>query len=132
MSLHTDQVASVIQRAVQAVLTRGLNDPRVRGLVSVTRVNVSPDLSQARVFISVTPAEHEELAMHGLRHAASHIRHAISSTVSLRRLPRLTFHLDESLKKEAAVLAALNRVRREDEELNARRADPAESEDPRP
>lgn len=132
MTLHTQQVASVIQRAVQAVLTRGLNDPRVRGLISVTQVKVSADLAEARVFVSIVPAEHAELAMHGLRNAARHVRHEISSTVKLRRVPRISFHLDESLKKEADVLAAISRVRREDEQLKRRRENQAETEDPCP
>ena len=132
MSLHTDQVASVIQRAVQAVLTRGLNDPRVRGMISVTQVKVSADLNKARIYISIIPPEHAELAMHGLRNAADHVRHEISSAVRLRRVPRLTFHLDEALKKEAAVLAAISRVRREDEQVKQRRENQAETEDPCP
>lgn len=131
MSHHTDQVASVIQRAVQSVLTRGLNDPRVKGMISVTQVKVSSDLSQARIHVSIIPAEQAELAMHGLHHATRHIRHEISSAVRLRRVPRLTFHLDKSLKQEAAVLAAIGRVRREDQQSKTRQKQ-AETEDPRP
>jgi ribosome-binding factor A len=129
MSLHTDQVASVIHRAVQAVLTRGLNDPRVRGMISVTRVKVSADLSQARIHVSIIPPENADLAMHGLRNAARHIRHEISSEVRLRRVPQLTFELDQSLKKEAEVLAAISRARKEDDQSRQQRQPRGESED---
>lgn len=132
MSLHTDQVASVIKRAVQTVLTRGLNDPRVRGLISVTRVKVSPDLAEAGVYVSITPADHAELTMHGLKHAARHIRHEISGTVDLRRVPRLRFLMDETLKKEAGVLAAINRARSEDEARNARMRQAEDAEENHP
>jgi ribosome-binding factor A len=111
MSQRTDQLGSVIRTAVQNVLTRGLNDPRVRGLISVTKVDVAPDFSEAKVFVSILPAEHTELTMHGLRSAAKHIQSKIASDVVTRKLPRLSFQLDESLKKQAVIDAALARGR---------------------
>jgi ribosome-binding factor A len=111
MSQRLEQLGSVIHIAVQRVITRGLNDPRVRGLISVTKVDVTPDLAEARVFVSVLPAEHSELTMHGLRNAARHIQSEIADEVVARRLPRLSFHLDESLKRQAVVDAALSRSR---------------------
>ena len=111
MSQRTDQLASVIRTAVQGVLSRGLNDPRVRGLVSVTKVDLAPDLSEAKVFVSILPAEHTELTMHGLRSAARHIQSKIAADVVARKLPRISFHLDESLKRQAVVDAAITRGR---------------------
>jgi ribosome-binding factor A len=107
MSRRTDQLASTIHRAVQGVLARGLNDPRVRGLISVTRVEVLQDMSEARVFVSILPEEATELSMHGLHHAAPHVQHAVAQQVPVRRLPQLVFRLDESLKKQARVDAAI-------------------------
>lgn len=103
MSQRTDQLASVIRAAVQAVLSRGLGDPRVRGLISVTRVDVALDLAQAKVYVSVLPAEQAPLAMHGLRSAAGHIQSEIARDVVARRMPRLSFSLDDSLKKQAMI-----------------------------
>ncbi len=51
MSHRTQQVSSIIQRGVQTVIGRGLHDPRVRGLISVTKVVIDADLSQATVFV---------------------------------------------------------------------------------
>jgi ribosome-binding factor A len=110
MSHRPEQVAATLRRAVQAVLDRGLQDPRVSGMVTVTAVRVSPDLRSATVSVSVYPAERQELTMHGLHSAAAHIRHDISDAVGLRRTPDLTFRLDESLKKQAAVLDAIARA----------------------
>ena len=107
--------ASVLRRAIQQVLSRGLNDPRVQGLVSVTRVQVSDDLSDATVSVSVMPAERAELTMHGLRHAARHIRTEVGRSVKMRRVPRFSFRLDESLKKEAQIIAAIDEAVRADE-----------------
>jgi ribosome-binding factor A len=131
MSLHTDQVASVLRRAVQQVITRGLNDPRVRGLISVTKVHVSGDLADATVSVSVMPAEQAELTLHGLRHAARHIRTEVGRSVQMRRVPRLSFKLDESLKNEARVIAAINEAVRADEQRR-RRDEPAQQEEDEP
>ena len=54
--------------------------------------------------------------MHGLRSASKHIRSAVAGSVGLRCVPKLTFKLDNSLKKEAAVQAAINKARREDDD----------------
>lgn len=116
MTVHSEQAASVIRRAVQTILARGLNDPRVRGLVSVTEVKLSEDGSQARVFVSILPAEHSELTMHGLHHAAKYIRGQLGKEVRLRRLPRIEFRLDKSIKKQSEVMAALAAARKRDGE----------------
>ncbi len=101
MSHRAEQISSTIQRAVQTVISRGLNDPRVRGLVSVTKVLVDDDLSHATVYVSVMPAEHGALTMHGLRAAAKRIRSEVGNVVRMRRVPRLTFRLDDSIKRHA-------------------------------
>ena len=128
MSLHTDQVASVLRRAIQQVLSRGLNDPRVQGLISVTQVQVSDDLADATVSVSVLPAERGELTLHGLRHAARHIRTEVGKAVRMRRLPRFSFKLDESLKKEAQIIAAINEAIRSDERRRGGRENPSSEE----
>jgi ribosome-binding factor A len=107
MSHRAEQIVSVLQRGVQAVIGRGLHDPRVRGLISVTKVIIDDDLSQATIFISVLPQEHGALTLHGLRHAAPRIRSEIGRGVRMRRLPRLRFQLDDSIKKQAVFEQAL-------------------------
>ena len=104
---HVQQVASVLQRSVQELLTRGLNDPRVRGLISVTRVAVAPDLAQATIFVSILPEQHERTTMRGLESAAPFIQAQIGKRVRLRRLPKLVFELDASLKNQARIHAAI-------------------------
>ncbi len=116
MTVHKDQVASVLRRAVQDILSRGLNDPRIGGLVSVTGVKVTDDMAGATVMVSILPEEKAQLSMHGLRHAASHVRMELTKHVKMRRVPHITFVLDKSLKNEARVLAAINEARRGDRE----------------
>jgi len=101
MSHRNEQIASTIQRAVQTVISRGLNDPRVRGLVSVTKVLVDDDLSKATIYISVLPSERGALTMHGLRAAAKRIRRDVGNVIRLRHTPRLIFRLDDSIKRQS-------------------------------
>jgi ribosome-binding factor A len=107
MSVRADQIAAALRRGVQDVITRGLSDPRIRGLVSVTRVALTSDLADAVVYVSVLPDDAAELTLHGLRHAAPFFRTELARRVPMRRIPRIEFRIDRSLKKEAEVLAAL-------------------------
>jgi len=116
VSLRTERLGATIQRAVQQVLARGLADPRVRGLVTVTSVSVTPDLKRADVLVSVMPAEDEALTLHGLRAASGYIRREVGKLVRIKTMPHLEFAVDEGLKRQAGVLEALRRVEAEREQ----------------
>jgi ribosome-binding factor A len=114
-SVRQLKVASQIQRIVAMVLLRDVADPRVDGLVSVTRVQITPDLRDARVFLSVlggsrTPAT----VLEGIHSAARHIQAEVAENLALRFAPRLSFHLDESLKKQAEILRQIDETARQD------------------
>lgn len=97
----------MLREAVQAVFNRGLQDPRVSGLITVTEVRVSEDLADATIMVSVLPAEKQELAMHGIRAAAAHIRREAGDSVRSRKLPRFHFDCDSRPKKQAGVMQAI-------------------------
>lgn len=133
MSRRTEKLASTIRRDLQAILVRGLQDPRVKGLITVTGVRVTDDLATALVSVSILPADQQRLTMHGLRAASGFLRRELGKTVQTRRLPALEFQLDESIKREAEVLAALDRVRAERESRDSEQhehAQPEEGEQP--
>lgn len=115
MSKRVQQVASTLREAIQQVIQRGLSDPRIRGLVTVTRVTVSEDLREATVFVSVLPDEHEKLTMHGLEAASRYIRREAAELVALSRMPTLLFKVDRGMKNQAAVFKALGEIRGKDE-----------------
>lgn len=115
MTLRTDQVASTLKRATQEVLSRGLADPRAQGLITVTRVDVSADFANATLYCTVTPHEHEELSMHGLKSAANWVRRQVADKVRFRRMPQFRFKIDEQLIKQQEVLASIAEAMQEDE-----------------
>ena len=115
MSRRTEQIASTLLETLREVFSRGFQDPRIRGLITVTEIDLAPDLASASVLISVLPEDHEELTLHGLRAAASHIRHEVGERLDMRRVPTFTFKLDRTLKKQVGVIQALARVAAERE-----------------
>jgi ribosome-binding factor A len=125
MSRRLEQVASTLKRAIQEVLARGLSDPRIGGMVTVTNVVVSEDLASATVRVSVMPHDRENLTLHGLQDAAAHIRRKVGDLVSLRRVPQLLFKADQAARREAEVVEALSRVAAERERRSAAGGSPA-------
>lgn len=110
---HSGRFLSTARRAIEQVLARGLNDPRVRGLISVTDTRLSNDRKQLTVLVSIYPEQHQELTMHGLRAATAHVRKLAMERVRSREFPRLSFELDRGLKNQAAISDLLARARDE-------------------
>ncbi len=113
MTRRTEQLGAAIQRAVQEVIAREIADPRISGLITVTGVRISGDETLATVKISVLPQSQQDLTMHGLVHATEHIRRLVGDRIVVRRMPKLAFELDVTLKKEAEALAAIARAAEE-------------------
>lgn len=110
MSHRVAQVESLIKRAVSQLLVRNdLGDPRIAGLISVTKVKVSPDLHDAYVWVSVLPEQYESRVIAALKHATRHIQAQIKKQIALPNMPHLDFRLDESIKKQAEIDAAIRR-----------------------
>ena len=108
-NVRQQKIASQIQRIVATVLLRDVSDPRIDGLVSVTRVAVSPDLREAKVYVSILAAKRTPVTvMKGIESAARHIQGEVAENLPLRFAPHLTFHLDETLKKEAEIFRKID------------------------
>ena len=123
MSRRTERLASVIRRELADIILRELNDARLTGLPTITRVRVSEDLSIADVYITVmgTPGK-QTAALNALRHSAGLMRTRLTHSLSMRTTPFLKFHLDEILKKELEMMDLLRKVAEENAELDRRRA----------
>lgn len=128
MSHRHEQFVSALKRAVQTVLSRGLNDPRYSGLVTVTDVRVSPDNAEAIIHVSIIPEDRATLTMHAIRSAAVHVRREAADLFETRRMPRLEFRLDESFKKQAKTFEAIARAREEYEAAGEPDATPTDTD----
>jgi ribosome-binding factor A len=130
MSRRTERVASMIQQELGMMILRELNDPRLMGMPSITRVKVTDDLSIADVYVTImgTPGQ-QATALKALRHSAGLMRTRLTKEMSLRVAPFLKFHLDENLKKEMELLDALRKVSEENAELDRKRRETGKAQD---
>ena len=96
-----------------------LSDPRIRGLVTVTGVRVSPDLSTATVFYSVLSHEDLEGAREGLQSAAGRVQASVGAQTRLKRTPRLRFEPDPVVENVDRIEAALKDIRETGEDAGA-------------
>jgi len=138
VSRRTEMLASTIQQELAMIILRELNDPRLTGLPSITRVKVSDDLSNADIYITVMGTPGKQLAaLNALKHSAGIMRTRLTKVLTLRVAPFLKFHLDEDLKRELEMMDLLRKVAEENAELDRRRAQaipaqPATPENPEP
>src|SRR5215210_3930394 len=133
MSRRTEMLGSTIQKELALVIMRELQDPRLTGMPSITRVKVSPDLSIADVYVTIMGTEGQQsAALNALKHSAGMMRTKLTKVLSLRQAPYLKFHIDEGLKREIAVLDLLRKVREEDAERGIIPADGAAEAQPQP
>jgi ribosome-binding factor A len=107
---------------VALLIPAELKDPRI-GFVTVTRVEVTPDLRTARVYVGVLGTEKQRQAsLTGLKQASGFLRRALGQSLRLRYTPELVFQYDEGLD-------ASDRVARLLEEIRTPASPPADSED---
>lgn len=102
-----------VNESVRAVVAEGLGelkDPRI-GMVTVTGVVVSPDLGEARVYVSVFGNEHKRRAtLAGLDSARGVLQARINRELSLRRTPTLTFAYDDSVERGVRMTKLIDEV----------------------
>jgi ribosome-binding factor A len=117
-------LGSTIQRELALIIMRELNDPRLTGMPSITRVKVSADLSIADVYMTIMGTQGQQTAaLNALKHSAGMMRTKLTHSLTLRQAPFLKFHIDEGLKKEIEVLDAIRKAREEDEARARARGD---------
>ena len=101
-----------------AILT-DLRDPRIEG-VTVTYVEVSPDMRQAKVHVSIMGDDAKQrLCLHGLRSSAGFLQSKISDRIDTRYTPRIRFELDEGVKKSLAISQLLSDLLPSSEEASS-------------
>jgi ribosome-binding factor A len=102
-SKRSQRVGELLMHELGQLLVEGLRDPRI-GFTTVTEVRVTPDLKQARVYISVYgSAEEQQRTLKALQAAASYLRGELGRRLELRYTPALSFVVDDSLARAGRV-----------------------------
>lgn len=97
-----------IQKELSRLL-RTVKDPRVQAcMISVTRVETTPDLRWAKVYVSFLPEEKAPEAMKGLRSASGYLRRGLGQGLNLRYTPEIQWALDDSITYGAHMLELIN------------------------
>jgi ribosome-binding factor A len=104
------QIANLIQKELGDLLEKRVSDPRL-DFVTITAVEISPDLRQAHIYVSTMGDQQE--AMEGFDHAMSFLRRELGSRLALRYLPELIFHLDTSLERGERIHQLLEEIQQE-------------------
>ena len=130
-----ERIAEQLREEVSQILATDIADPGV-GLVTVSRVKVSPDLSLARVYWTLFgDAAEKKRTTKALQRAAPFVRHVLATRLTLRRVPDVAFHYDEGLAAHQRVEEILHEIHEADaargetpEDAGAVPADAASSE----
>ena len=99
---RTDRIAEEIKKVISEMIQNELKDPRVKGLISVTKVLITKDLKYCKVYISVLGADKNEV-LEGIKSGAGYMRKELGNRIEIRILPELNFILDDSLEYGAHI-----------------------------
>lgn len=111
MSRRADRINGLLREEISLLLSREIKDPRLNGLISITRVDTSSDLRNARVFLSVMGDQaSKDAALKGIQSAASFLRRSLRDRLKLRYVPFLKFAIDESIEDADSVLRLMDRL----------------------
>lgn len=113
-SQRAQRVGETIHKEISSLLLRGLKDPRI-GFVTITAVEMTPDLSAARVYYSlIGSAEERKATAAGLKSSAPYIRQQLGRVLRLRLTPEIQFEYDTSVDYGIHIEKLLSEVRPEE------------------
>jgi ribosome-binding factor A len=111
MIKRTDRLNSLLREVIAEVVMQEVRNPKVNSLVTIKKVDITKDLHQAKVYISLigSPKEKEQ-TLKALQSAASFISIQASKKVVMRHFPALTFYLDDTLENELRIHDLLEKI----------------------
>lgn len=128
-SRRIERLNEQLRADVAELIAREMKDPRIAGLVSVTSVDLSPDLRHAHVYVSVLGSDVDRKhTLAGLRSASGFLRTQLAARLTTKRAPELQFSLDSSIERGERIMHLIREVEREEAENGS--AEPSSVEDP--
>ncbi len=112
-----ERLNETIKREISEIVFKEVKDPRIKGLVTFTEVDVSPDLRQAKVYVSIFGLSEEESkkVIAGLKSAESFIKYRVSKNLRLKYTPDLIFIKDDTIERGSRIVEKLEHLKKEEE-----------------
>ena len=115
MSRRTDRLGELFREEISKLLQKGLKDPRV-GFATISRVDITEDLSYAKVLVSVMGSDKEKRdTLIGLKNSSGFIRQFLGKGIKIRKIPELSFVLDENLEHAMRIESILAELKNKGE-----------------
>ena len=125
MIKRTDRLNSLLQEVIAEVIMREIRNPKVSTLLTVKKVEITPDLHHAKVYISMLGSDLEKKqTLKALKSAAGFISVQAAKQVVMKYFPTLTFYLDDTIEDEIRIHNLLEKIH---EEQQSRPTPPEES-----
>lgn len=105
-----DRISEQARRDIDAIIREELHDPRITGTYSVTRVDVTRDLSYAKVYVSVLEEDKRKDLIAALKHAAGYVRRELGRRMAIRHAPELIFVDDKNIEYGIHIASVLKNV----------------------
>ena len=104
------RVNEELMKSISQIITYELKNPDVTGMISVTRVKVTPDLKYAKVYVSILNSKNIKETMEGLKKSSGFIRSELAKRINLRNTPELVFEIDDSMEYGAKIDSILKEI----------------------
>lgn len=105
-----NRIDEELKKEITNILTYDLKNPNVTGLISVTRVKITPDFKYAKVYVSIMNAKNTKETFTAIKKSTGFIRTEIAKRVNLRITPELVFVLDDSIEYGTRIDAILKDI----------------------
>ena len=115
------RVNEELMKALSQIITYELKNPDVTGMISVTRVKVTPDLKYAKVYVSMLNSKSVEKTMQGLKDSAGFMRSQVARMVNLRITPELAFEYDDSIEHGERIDNILKQISEQDKAIKEKK-----------
>lgn len=113
MSNRIERINAEMKKQLAPIISEELSDPRIKGLISIVKVDTDSDLSVSKIYLSVLGANGEEKqAVEAIQNAEGYIKNILKKRIFLRSMPELRFFLDDSISygiKISQILSDINK-----------------------
>ena len=116
-----ERIDEELKKELSNIIAFELKNPEATGMISVTRVNVTPDLKYAKVYVSMLNSKSVEKTMQGLKDSAGFMRSQVARMVNLRITPELVFEYDDSIEHGERIDNILKQISEQDKAIKEKK-----------